>query len=98
MKRYASNATQTRWDGKQVYKSTVYPVIKPLNSDFLIVASEGDYLDTLAHKYYKDSTLWWIIACANNIGKGRLSITPGTQLRIPVNIFSIINEFKQMNQ
>jgi nucleoid-associated protein YgaU len=98
MKRYSTNATQTRWDGKQVYKSTIYPVVKPSTSDLLIVASETDYLDTLAFKYYKDPTLWFIIASVNNIGKGRMSIEPGTQVRIPADILSILNDFKRLNQ
>jgi nucleoid-associated protein YgaU len=98
MKRYSTNATQTRWDGKQVYKSTVYPPVKPSADDILITASQGDYLDTLAQKYYKDATLWWVIANVNNVGKGRLSVAPGTQLRIPSDIFGLINEFKRLNQ
>lgn len=98
MKRYDTNATQTRWDGKQVYKSTVYPTVAPQSSDLLITANETDYLDTLAQKYYNDSTLWWIIASVNNVGKGRLSLVPGTQLRIPLDVLAIINEFKALNQ
>jgi len=98
MKRYSENAKSIRWDGKQVYKTTIYPPIIPSNNDILITSTDTDYLDTLAHKYYKDATLWWIIANANNIGKGRLSIEPGTQLRIPFDIISIINQFKKLNQ
>lgn len=98
MKRYSTNAVQTRWDGKKVFKSTIYPSIKKSNNDILITASEGDYLDTLAQKYYKDPTLWWVIANANNIGKGRLSVLPGTQIRIPSDVISIINEFKRLNK
>jgi len=98
MRRYATNATQTRWDGKQVYKSTIYPTVAPRDSDLLIITSETDYLDTLAQKYYGDPTLWWIIASVNNIGKGRLSVEPGVQLRIPTEILSIINAFKTLNQ
>lgn len=98
MKRYDNNATQTRWDGRVVYKSTVYPPIIPSASDLLITAAEGDYLDTLAQKYYRDSTLWWIIAVANNVGKGRLSIEPGTQLRIPFDVLTIVNKFRALNK
>lgn len=97
MKRYSLTATQTRWDGKQIYKSVRYPIIRTHPSDILITAAETDYLDSLAQKYYKDPTLWWIIAAANNIGKGRLSIEPGTQLRIPFDILTILNDFKELN-
>ena len=98
MKRYASNAVQTRWDGKQVYMTTIYPPVAPSTTDILITAVQGDYLDTLAFKYYNDSTLWWIIANINNLGKGRLSVPPGTQLRIPTDIVTVLNQFTQLNQ
>ena len=98
MKRYASNATQTRWDGKQVYKTTIYPPVPQSSTDLMITSVQGDYLDTLAFKYYSDSTLWWIIANVNNLGKGRLGVPPGTQIRIPTDIVSVLNQFTQLNQ
>lgn len=98
MKRYDTNANQIRWDGKRVYKSTIYPVVKASANDILITASESDYLDVLAQKFYKDPTLWWVIASVNNIGKGRLSVEGGTQLRIPKDISGILIEFKRLNQ
>lgn len=97
MKRYSQISIKNRYDGKRVYKSTIYPPIPPSNTDVLIVSNEGDYLDTLAFKYYGDPTLYWIIANANNIGKGRLSVSPGLTLRIPININDIINKFNSLN-
>jgi hypothetical protein len=97
MKRYATNATQTRWDGKQVYKSTIYPPVPAQSTDLLITANGEDYLDDLALRYYKDVTLWWIIGNVNNLGKGRLSVPAGKQLRIPQDIITILNTFKQLN-
>lgn len=97
MKRYNKIPIQLRYDGKRVYKSTIYPPIPPSPSDTLVVSNEGDYLDTLAYKYYGDPTLYWVIANANNIGKGRLSIQPGLTLRIPSNINDIINRFNSLN-
>lgn len=97
MKRYATNKKTLRWDGKEVYRSTIYPAVPISNSDLLIISSEGDYLDTLAFKYYKDATLWWIIANVNSLGKGRMSVEAGKQLRIPIDIIPILNEFKRLN-
>jgi hypothetical protein len=57
MKRYSSTQTNTRWDGKRVYKTTSYPTISSFDQYLQIVSSEGDYLDTLAYKYYGDPTL-----------------------------------------
>ena len=98
MKRYESTPVFQRWDGKRVYKTTQYPVIQPQDSDVVIISNEADYLDALAYKYYNDPTLWWIIALANNLGKGRLSVPMGLQLKIPSNVNDIISQFNNLNQ
>jgi len=54
-------------------------------------------LDNLANKYYEDSSLWWIIARANNIGKGDLTVPLGKQIRIPFNFITIVSEYNQLN-
>ena len=75
----------------------LYPSIAVDSSDFYIVTNETMYLDSLAFKYYKDTSLWWIIALANNLGKGRLSVPAGLQLRIPGNVLKIINDYNLIN-
>jgi phage tail protein X len=98
MLRYNNINIYTRWDGKRVYKTTIYPVINPAQSDVIVVSNEGDFLDTLAYKYYGDPTLWFIIALANpGIGKGRMSVPEGLTLRIPVDVNGIVNEFNRLN-
>lgn len=98
MNRYVNNTTNVfnRYDGKRVYKTTRYPKIPVSSTDIYIIATDGDFLDTLAHKFYKDSTLWWVIAQANGI-KATLKAPTGQQLRIPSNIDSIILNFKREN-
>jgi len=98
MRRYESTDITKRFDGKKVYKTTKYPLITPQDSDVILISNDGDTLDNLSFKFYNDPTLWWIIALANNIGKGRLSVQPGLQLRIPVNVSSIITEFHNLNK
>jgi phage tail protein X len=97
MRRYDNIPTQARFDGKRVYKTTYYPPVPPQDTDLQIVSNEGDYLDTLAYKYYGDPTLAWIIASVNNLGKGRFSIPIGTNLRIPVDVNQIIDQFNKAN-
>lgn len=97
MTRYDNTLTSTRWDGKRVYLTTLYPYIPPQSTDLQIITNEADYLDALAYKYYGDPTLFWILAVANNLGKGRLSVPPGLTLRVPININDIISQFTQMN-
>jgi len=57
-------------------------VPKSLN-DRYIFAREGDRLDLLADEFYDDTTAWFILALANNLGKGSLNVPAGIQLRIP---------------
>ena len=97
MNRYENiNIVKTE-KGKR-YRSTVkYPVINKKSTDIYIVGSQHDRLDNLAYKYYTDARLWWIIARANNLGKGTLTVPIGTQIRIPSDYISIINEYKTLN-
>lgn len=46
------------------------------------VLREQQRLDHIAGKVYLDSSLWWIIAAASEIGWG-LQVPPGTYIRIP---------------
>lgn len=95
--RYQFTPTEKRWDGKNVYRTTYYPIIPESYDDFYVTVSESDYLDSLAKKYYGDETLWWIIARANNLPGYKLSVTTNRQLRIPGNISVIMNRLKQLN-
>ena len=95
--RYQFTPVYKRWDGKNVYRTTYYPIIPHSIDDTYIIASEVDYLDSLAKKYYGDESYWWIIAQANNLGKGKLSIPQGKQLRIPGNVSQILNNLKNLN-
>ncbi len=97
MSRYSFSTVTTRADGKRVFKSTIYPRIYDDPSDIYIITNSSMYLDTLAFKYYKDESLWWIIALANNMGKGKLSVESGKQIKIPGNLSRILNDFKQLN-
>jgi len=97
MKRYDTTEVISRWDGKRVFVTTQYPIIEPQDSDVIIISNDSDYLDNLAYKYYGDPALYWIIALVNNLGKGRLSVPVGLQLRIPSNINNIIVQFNNLN-
>lgn len=83
--------------GRRYYKNTLYPQINPKLSDIYVITNGGDRLDLLANQYYKDPTLWWIIASANNMSKDSIYITPGTQLRIPTDITSFLDEYDKIN-
>ena len=95
--RYQFTPTEKRYDGKMVFKTTYYPNIPESDDDLYITASNEDYLDALAKKYYGDEMYWWIIALANNIADGKLSVNADTQLRIPGNLPNILQNLKQIN-
>jgi hypothetical protein len=98
MNRYIENESNVfkRYDGKRVFRTTRYPKIPVEANDIYIVANETDYLDSLADKFYNDSTLWWIIAQANGI-KSTLKAPTGQQIRIPQNIDNVILKFRREN-
>ena len=97
MNRYNYTTKSTRWDGKQVYNTLTMSNIPYQADDIYIISQDGMYLDQLAYTYYKDPTLWFIIALANNLGKGRLSVPVGLQLRIPSNPTAVTNLIKSLN-
>jgi len=96
MKRYSTTRRKIDKSGIRVLTTTYYPEIPINNSDIFIYTKEGDRLDTLAHRYYGNNTLWWIIAKANGI-RGKTGCKPATPLRIPGNITTIIEKFRNLN-
>ena len=77
------------------YRSKIYPNIPKKDTDTYIVTQGGDRLDTLAYQFYKDSSLWWIIATANNIHSSDFAVDDGTILRIPKDYISILNKTQE---
>ena len=83
MSRYTT-ATQIKTEDKKRRISTV--ILPPTSispRDFYIKTTSPDRLDKLAYEFYADSSLWWIIASSNNLGKGTLVVPENTILRIP---------------
>jgi hypothetical protein len=86
-------------DNRPYYTGKFYPNIPLSENDVYVITNIGDRLDSLAYSYYSDISLWWVISMANNnITKGALYPTPGTQLRIPTNITQVIQLFEQYNK
>ena len=83
--------------GNRVYGTTIYPKIPLDDSDIFMYSIEGDRLDLLAHKYYGDETLWWVIAKANNLRDGKFALTAGQHIRIPQNLGQIFLSLRAAN-
>ena len=85
--------------GVPYFKGKVYPNIPLSAKDVYVITTVGDRLDYMAYTYYRDSELWWVISSANNNAtKGSIFPVPGTQLRIPSDINSILRQYNQFNQ
>jgi|TARA_B100000035_G_scaffold314603_1_gene331387 hypothetical protein len=98
MNRYEYTKILRDTDGKRFRRNTIYPKIKPKNSDEIYMTQERDRWDTLAHIYYNDSTLWWIIARANpRHFKGSLACPVAVYLVIPTEITDILSELERLN-
>ena len=99
MNRYES--TKKIKDARKVvekYETTTYPKFDRHEEDIYIITRKLERLDLLATRYYGDSRWWWIIALANNLGKGTLVIKPGVQIRIPKDPTDIYDDIEQARQ
>ena len=76
------------------YKTTRYPILPKSASDLYIISRDQDRLDLLSNEFYKDPRYWWVLAKANNLGKGTLDVPAGMQLRIPFPISDLIDRLK----
>ena len=83
---------------KKYMESTIYPKVEPKDSDFYIISTAGDRLDLLANTYYKDPSMWWVIATANNLNDANFFVEAGTQLRIPADTSDILNNLYKINK
>ena len=97
MGRYDNTSITVNRKGERVRIPTLYPEIPLSDSDQFIFPKDGDILDNIAFKYYGDASLWWIIAKANELGKGRTILNPNFQIRVPGNHTKIIADFNNLN-
>tara|TARA_R110002072_G_scaffold5769_4_gene36053 strand:+ start:716 stop:1003 length:288 start_codon:yes stop_codon:yes gene_type:complete len=89
--RYNKAAIKRDTTGSRYQASTIVPKI-PLNSnDQYIEVNVTDRLDLISHTFYGTRNYWWVIAAANNIGKGTLAIQQGAILRLPADPVAIAN-------
>lgn len=97
--RYNQSTILQTQEGKKYFRAKVCPNITLSEDDIYVITTIADRLDLLAYTYYGDSELWWIISMANNnITRGSIFPQPGTQLRIPINISDVKNQFENFNK
>jgi hypothetical protein len=93
------NIQQTKYEatGSQYYVNNIYPDVPFSNEDNYVITVLGDRLDLLAFDFYGDTSFWWVIASANALPGDSLYLEPGMQLRIPVDLSGIVNQYKLVN-
>ena len=95
--RYDSAKIRKDKNGTRYYKPTIVPNVPIKDSDIFVYPVYGDRFDIIAQRYYNDSTLWWIIAKANELSKGQISPDPLKKLRIPTEIDDILESVQKSN-
>mgnify|MGYP000400759035 FL=1 len=99
MARYTNIPKTLAPNRERIYKTVRYPEIPRAFSDIYVYTTIGDRFDTLAQQYYGNSSLWWVISCANNtLPQNSLTPPVGTQLIIPINPTPSIAEYEEINE
>lgn len=82
--RYQNKIFINKTDQGKSYYTTTIPVDSVEEEiQYQHKARMGDRWDTLAYKYLKNASLWYVIANANNSLNGSIFIKPGTIVIIP---------------
>ena len=97
MNRYKHQQVKRDSDGRRKLSTIQYPKIGSKNSDMFYRSKESDTYGGLAHRFYKDKTLWWIIARANEDFKGNIRPELGKLLTIPRDISDILTKLNRDN-
>jgi|TARA_B100001123_G_C15340000_1_gene1034453 hypothetical protein len=95
MSRYKSAKYKIDKNGKRYFLPTIVPQIPLSDSDIFIRPVVGERFDSLAQKFYGDSSLWWIIAKANNLSNGSIVLDSEKKIRIPINIQVILSNLER---
>jgi len=90
--------TKNSLRGVPFYVNAIYPDIPLSNNDSYVITTLGDRLDLLALDFYGDIGYWWVIASANSLPGDSLFPPVGMQLRLPVDLQSIISKYNQINR
>jgi phage tail protein X len=96
---YSVNSKLDVENKRRYYDSILDPVIERSVTYIYVIDSIGERLDLLAWKYYKDATLWWIIAAANpELRKDSLYLEPGIQVRVPKDYQAVIQLYSNQQK
>ena len=96
--RYKNNIIKKDKNNVRYYKPRIIPNVPIKDTDIFIYPLYGDRFDTLAQRYYEDSSLWWIIAKANELSRGDIAPRTDVKLRVPTVIDDILEAVHNSNK
>ena len=97
-RRYSNTQITLDRKGKRFFNNSIYPEIPVNENDIYVITTGTDRYDTLALQFYQDSSLWWVIASANNSKTDSLAVQQGVQLRIPAKSLDVKGLFSNLNK
>jgi hypothetical protein len=83
MNKYETNLTIDRSKNIPYYQTVLLSDVPAETVPFYYTTRGEERLDNLANRFYKSSSKWWILAKANNLANGTISVPNGTKLFIP---------------
>ena len=100
MNRLSEIPKKSTKEGREYYKYIKYPDIEISVDDVYVISKIGDRIDSISYNFYNDPDLWWIIVQANpnKIKRDSFFLKPGIQIRVPINIDNILEDFENLNQ
>lgn len=85
-------------EGQPLRGTTIYKTVEESPEDYYVITTVGDRFDILANEFYRDSSLWYIIAAANpTVRRDTLFIEPGFQIRIPMPLSRVLTAIDNEN-
>ena len=85
-------------DGRRKLSTADYAKVESTNGDIIYRVKYGDSYSTLAHRFYKDQSYWWVIARANKDFEGNIKPKIGSRLVIPKDISTIMANLNRDNK
>ena len=95
--RYENSTLSRDRKGKRFFTNPIYPEIPVTENDIYVITTGTDRYDKLALQFYQDSSLWLVIAMANNSKTDSLAVKQGIQLRIPASPGNAVSLFEEFN-
>jgi hypothetical protein len=83
MKKYQTDLIVDTTKDIPFFESVLITDIPEETVPFYYTTRGTERLDNISNKFYKTPKNWWIIAKANNIADGTVSVQEGTVLFIP---------------